>query len=270
MIRIAAVGDVHYDFRSAGKLARYFADLDKHADLLLLAGDLTQVGSIEEISVLADDLASCPVPVATVLGNHDYQSNQQDKIAEILTRGGVTVLERSSVSMKVGSCTVGIMGVKGFGGGFIGACGSDFGEMEMKNFIRFTKSQAESLRIGLSALETDYKVALLHYSPCEETLLGERKEIYPFLGSYLLAEAIDEGGADIVFHGHAHHGVEKGVTPGGVPVRNVALPVIRHAFNIYRLNKEGLQQNALPIMGQSSGQNKGSIINASETEAALL
>ena len=254
MIRIAAVGDVHYDHRSTGKLARYFSDLDKHADILLLAGDLTQIGSIEEISVLADDLASCPVPVATVLGNHDHQSNQQDRITEILTRAGVTVLDGSSVSYKIGSCSVGVMGVKGFGGGFVGACGSDFGEMEMKNFIRFTKSQADSLRKGLLTLQTDYKIALMHYSPCEETLFGERREIYPFLGSYLLAEAVDEGGADIVFHGHAHHGVEKGVTPGGIPVRNVALPVIRHAFNIYRLNKEGILQNAPPISAAISAE----------------
>jgi Icc-related predicted phosphoesterase len=112
----------------------------------------------------------------------------------------------------------------------------------MKNFIRFTKTQADLLKKGLLSLDADYKIALTHYSPCEETLLGEKKEIYPFLGSYLLAEAIDEGGADVAFHGHAHHGIERGWTPGGVPVRNVALPVIRHPFNIYTLNKEGLFQ----------------------------
>ncbi len=239
MIRIAAVGDIHYDRRSSGKLTKYMDGLEQTADLLLLAGDLTQVGSVEEMSVLADDLAECPVPVITVFGNHDYHSNIQEKLSEMLTRVGVTVLEGTAVSLDVQGQSVGVMGLKGFGGGFIGACGSDFGEQEMKNFIRFTKSQADALRNGLISLNTDYKIALTHYSPCEDTLLGEKKEIYPFLGSYLLAEAIDEGGADIAFHGHAHHGVEKGCTPGGVPVRNVAMPVIRHAFNIYTLNKEG-------------------------------
>ena len=240
MIRIAAVGDVHYDRRSAGRLAKYLAGLGDVADLLILAGDLTQVGTEEEMSVLADDLAEAPVPVYTVYGNHDYHSNQIEKLTQILSQAGVTVLEGASAQLTVGTQTVGIVGLKGFGGGFMGACGSDFGEPEMKSFIRFTKSQADLLRNGLLELKTDYKIAITHYAPCEETLLGEKKEIYPFLGSYLLAEAIDEGGADIAFHGHAHKGVEKGITPGGVPVRNVALPVIRHAFNIYSLNKDGL------------------------------
>ena len=245
MIRIAAVGDIHYDRRSSGRLDSFMASLKDSADLLLLAGDLTQIGIQEEIIALTEDLAQSPVPVITVFGNHDYHSDQQDRLAELLTRAGITVLEGSAVSLNVNSYTVGVMGLKGFGGGFIGACGSDFGEPEMKNFIRFTKAQADALRLGLQSLTTDYKIALTHYSPVEETLLGEKREIYPFLGSYLLAEAIDQGGADIAIHGHAHHGVEKGVTPGGVPVRNVALPVIRHAFNIYCLDKSaGLLQEA--------------------------
>ncbi len=247
MIRIAAVGDIHYDRRSSGRISKYLTGLEQHADMLLLAGDLTQIGTVEEISVLANDLAEAPVPVVTVYGNHDYQSNQQEQLTEILTRAGVNVLEGKSLTLQIGSQSVGIMGLKGFGGGFVGACGSDFGEPEMKAFIRFTKSQAELLRTGLLNLKTDYKIALTHYSPVEETLLGEKKEIYPFLGSYLLAEAIDEGGADIAFHGHAHHGLEKGLTPGGVPVRNVALPVIRHAFNIYSLNKDGLTHHPRPM-----------------------
>lgn len=79
------------------------------------------------------------------------------------------------------------------------------------------------------------RIALLHFSPVDDTLVGERLEIYPFLGSYLLAEAIDRVGADLVLHGHAHGGSEKGVTAGGVPVRNVAQPVIGHAYNLYCL-----------------------------------
>lgn len=244
MIRIAAVGDVHYNRASRGRMAKYMSALRGTADVLLIAGDLTQVGLPEEISALADDLAESPVPVFTVFGNHDYHSDQQDKLAEILTRAGVTVLEGTAVTLNLNSHSVGIMGLKGFGGGFIGACGTDFGESQMKDFIRFTKLQAEALRNGLQTLQTDYKIALTHYSPCAETLNGERREIYPFLGSYLLAEAIDQGGADIAFHGHAHHGVEKGTTPGGVPVRNVALPVIRHVFNVYCLNKDGLTQQS--------------------------
>jgi Icc-related predicted phosphoesterase len=242
MIRIAAVGDIHYDKGSSGRLTKYFSGLRDTADILLLAGDLTQLGTIEEITVLAEDLGECEIPIVAVLGNHDYHSDLGDKVSEILTEAGVTVLEGTAVTFRFGSSTVGIAGSKGFGGGFVGACGSDFGEKEMKAFIRFTKNRAEALKTALAGLETDYKIALTHYSPVAETLLGEKKEIYPFLGSYLLAEAIDRGGADIAFHGHAHHGVEKGLTPGGIPVRNVAFPVIRHAFNIYNLNKDGVIQ----------------------------
>ena len=254
MIRIAAVGDIHYDKHSGGRLTKYLAGLENHADMLLIAGDLTQIGTPEEISVLAEDLADVQVPIYTVLGNHDYQSGQIREITTILKKAGVNVLEGESAVINVQGSRVGIMGVKGFGGGFVGACGSDFGEPEMKAFIRFTKNQAEQLRSGLEKLQTDYKIALLHYSPIEETLLGEKKEIYPFLGSYLLAEAIDQGGADIAFHGHAHRGIEKGMTAGGVPVRNVALPVIRHAFNIYCLNKEGLTHSPRPMSAAAAAE----------------
>jgi Icc-related predicted phosphoesterase len=123
--------------------------------------------------------------------------------------------------------------MKGFGGGFFGACVTEFGEPETKAFAHFARLQSEILSQELSKLDTDYRFVVLHFSPIEATLLGEKREIYPFLGSYLLAEAIDCHGADAVFHGHAHMGSERGFTPGGIPVRNVAQPVIRHAYNIY-------------------------------------
>lgn len=238
MIRIAAVGDVHYDRKSHNRLGQHFYNISERADFLLLAGDLTQTGHPEEVQVLANDLQKCHIPVIAVLGNHDYHVNQVDAAIEILNSAGVTVLEGNSITLTINNQTVGIAGAKGFGGGFIGACGSDFGEPEMKAFMRHSRNQARHLENIVKALETDYKIVLTHYSPTAKTLLGEKKEIYPFLGCYYLAEAIDFGGADIAFHGHAHSGVEKGETPAGVPVRNVAQPVIRHAFNIYTLEKD--------------------------------
>jgi Icc-related predicted phosphoesterase len=237
MIRLAAAGDVHFDRRSRGRLSRNWNELEDMADLLLVAGDLTQVGHTEEARVLAQDLAECPVPVVAVLGNHDYNLDQQEEIIGCLRDARVHVLDRSSTVVRVDGLSVGVYGLKGFGGGFLGACCSDFGEPETKAFVRHTKSLAEDLRAGLSALATDYRIALLHYSPTADTLLGEKKEIYPFLGSYLLGEAIDAAGAHMAFHGHAHKGVEIGRTLGGVPVRNVAQPVIRHAFNMYCLHE---------------------------------
>lgn len=238
MIRMAAAGDVHFDRNSRGKLSKHWHELKDKADVFLLAGDLTQVGDVEEIRPLVEDLCECPVPVFAVLGNHDYHSDQENEIRAMLRDGAdVHVLDRGSVVMHINGCRLGIYGLKGFGGGFLGASCSDFGEREMKEFIRHTKTQAEELRRGLEQMEADFKVVLMHYSPSPDTLMGEKKEIYPFLGSYLLGEAIDAAGANVVFHGHAHKGVEVGLTPGGIPVRNVAQPVIRHAFNIYCMNE---------------------------------
>lgn len=253
MIRIAAAGDVHFDRKSHNRLAQHFSGLENKADIFLLAGDLTQTGHPEEMQVLAEDLRKCPVPIVSVLGNHDYHVEQVDKVVEILRGIGVIVLEQSSVVLNINGQRVGIAGSKGFGGGFVGACGSDFGESEMKAFMRHAKQVARELEKVIKEMEADYKIALLHYSPTAQTLSGEKKEIYPFLGCYYLAEAVDYGNADIAFHGHAHAGVEKGETPGKTPVRNVAQPVIRHAFNIYTIEKkisiqeEGLAADTDPV-----------------------
>jgi Icc-related predicted phosphoesterase len=133
----------------------------------------------------------------------------------------------------VGEQRLGIAGTKGFGGGFLGAMASEFGEPEMKAFVRHTKSLAHELSGALRSLDTDVRIAVTHYSPVEGTLEGERREIYPFLGSYLLAEAVDGCGVALMVHGHAHGGRERGVTPGGTPVRNVAQPVLGAAYKVY-------------------------------------
>ena len=237
MIRVAAVGDVHYGKNSQDRLRFHLEQLKDAADLLLVAGDLTQSGRLDEAKVLAHDLRFSAVPVVVVLGNHDYHHNEQEEILQILGDAGVMALEGRSVVLEINGQSVGVMGIKGFGGGFVGACISEFGEPEMKAFAHQSKKQAQILRHGLEALNVDYKFALTHYSPVESTLLGEKKEIYPFLGSYLLAEAIDASPVTAAFHGHAHWGVEKGETPRGVPVRNVAQNVIRNAYKIYHFSQ---------------------------------
>jgi Icc-related predicted phosphoesterase len=238
VIRVAAVGDVHYDRTSRNRLRSQFLHLSARADILLVAGDLTQSGTREEAEAVVADLSDLPVPVVAVLGNHDYHQRQEDLIRQLMSSHGIHALEGNSVTFRIGGASVGIVGLKGFGGGFFGACVTEFGEPETKAFARHARVQADILSRELMLLRTDYRFALLHFSPIEGTLLGERKEIYPFLGSYLLAEAIDEAGADGAFHGHAHFGTEKGATPGGVPVRNVAQPVIRHAYNVYCFQRQ--------------------------------
>jgi Icc-related predicted phosphoesterase len=234
-MRVAAVGDVHMGLDSRGTLRPAFLELPGCADVLLLAGDLTRLGTEAELDALLAELDGVAIPCIAVLGNHDYESDLASSLVKLLEDAGVRVLEGSSEVIDVDGVTLGIAGTKGFGGGFAGAYGSDFGEPEMKAFIRHTKHLADGLYEALADLRTDVRVALLHFAPIKDTLGAERHEIYPFLGSYLLGESIDRAGADLVIHGHAHHGVEQGVTPGGIPVRNVALPVIKQAYKLYSL-----------------------------------
>jgi Icc-related predicted phosphoesterase len=237
LIRIATIADVHFSQTTDGLLRPYWSSLHECADLFLIGGDLTTHGGADQVAALARELSYVRVPIVAVLGNHDYHSNQDKEVRKILEAAGVIVLEGTNTTFTIGAESIGIAGTSGFGGGFAGACGSSFGEPEMKAFIGHTERLANSLEAALSDLKTDFRVALLHYSPVKDTITGERLEIYPFLGSYLFAEAVDRTGADLIIHGHAHHGQEKGITAGGVPVRNVALPVLRRAYAIYNLEK---------------------------------
>lgn len=245
MIRIAAVGDIHLGAESAGTFRPRLEHLAEHADLFLLAGDLTRRGTEEEARTVAAELADLPVPAFAVLGNHDYESDAQISMATRLGDAGVRVLEGDAETCRVGGCTVGIAGAKGFGGGFPGRCGSAFGEPEMKAFMRHSEDTARRLATALRAVSrADLTIALMHYSPVEATLEGEHCEIYPFMGCYLLAEAVDAAGADLVIHGHAHGGSPRGVTPGGTPVRNVALPVIRRSYQVFCLDEHRVDEVA--------------------------
>lgn len=237
MIRVAAVGDVHLGGDACGHLRPALRELPQVADVLLLAGDLTRHGTAEEAECVVSEFRDLGVPVVAVLGNHDYHSDQQEEITKLLTGAGITVLEGDSTVLTVGTERLGVAGVKGFGLGFAGRSCSDFGEPESKAFAGHGKRVAARLGAALDGLAdaADRVVALTHYSPVAETLAGEPPEIYPFLGNYLLAEAIDGARVDLAVHGHAHAGTEKGVTAGGTRVRNVAQPVLRRAYAVYDL-----------------------------------
>jgi Icc-related predicted phosphoesterase len=235
MIRIAAVGDVHMDKDVLGRYRPALEQLPDAADVLLVAGDLTRHGTVEEARCMASEFGALAVPVVVVLGNHDHQSDQAPQVTDVLRDAGMIVLEGEGTVLELHGRRLGIAGAKGFGGGFAGACASSFGEQEMKDFVGTTEAIAEKLTAALQGLDCDALVALTHYSPVPETLVGEPLEIYPFLGSYLLGQAIDSAPTALALHGHAHHGTERGRTPGGVPVRNVAHPVIKQAYNVYQL-----------------------------------
>lgn len=238
MIRIAAVGDIHMGHDSQGVLRPAFETLPGCADVLLLAGDLTRHGTPDEARVVAREITDLGVPVVAVLGNHDHHDDRPQEVTAILRDAGARVLEGQSTVVTADGSRIGVAGTKGFGGGFVGRSAGEFGEPLMKEFVRYSRRCADGLRTALEELagaDCDVRVALTHFSPVPETLAGEPLEIYPFLGSYLLAEAIDTAGADLAVHGHAHAGTEHGMTSGGVRVRNVAQPVIGRAFHVYHV-----------------------------------
>jgi Icc-related predicted phosphoesterase len=238
VIRVAAAGDMHFAADSVGRLRPHLEAEREPVDLLLLAGDLTRRGDPKEAKVLADELRGLPFPVVAVLGNHDYHFDVENEVAEILRAAGLIVLEGDCTVVEIDGVSVGVAGVKGFGGGFAGACATDFGEPEMKSFVGATRRSAEELEAALRQLDTQLRVALLHYSPVEGTLVGEPPPLLPFLGSYLLAGAVDRAGADLVLHGHAHYGAAEAVTPGGVRVLNVAQAVIHRPFLTLELDPD--------------------------------
>jgi Icc-related predicted phosphoesterase len=235
--RIAAVGDVHFGVDAAGTFGERYARVGDDAAVLLLAGDLTRRGTRAEAEGLAEELTRVEVPLVVVLGNHDLESGAEDHLRGRLEAIGATVLEGTATTLELDGCRVGVAGTIGFGGGFAGATCADFGEQENKAFVARSRRLAGSLRTALETLDADVRIALTHYSPVRDTLHGEPPEIFPFLGSYLLADAVDRGGADLALHGHAHHGCERGRTSAGVPVRNVAQPVLGEPYRIFDLTR---------------------------------
>jgi len=235
VIRVAAVGDLHVDAGNADAWREALAPCAADADLLLLAGDLTQAGSDVETKALVSVLTGIPIEIVAVLGNHDYEHDRVSSLVARLRDAGVRVLEGEAWELRTNGAQLGIVGVKGFCGGFEGASASEFGEPEMKSFMAATRGAAGRLKHALLGLRSDFRVVLTHYAPIPGTLEGEVPGLHPFLGSQLLGDAIDEVGADLVLHGHAHRGRERGRTARGIPVRNVAYPVIRRSYRVYAL-----------------------------------
>jgi Icc-related predicted phosphoesterase len=239
-VRFAAVGDIHVTKDAAGTLRSFFAQATAAADVLLLCGDLTDYGTAEEAQVLADELSAVKVPVVAVLGNHDYESGTPEAVLETLKRAGVRVLDGEAIEIE----GVGIAGAKGFAGGFGRGSLGAWGEPAIKAFVAECQHEVMKLEAALAKLRTPRRIALLHYSPIAGTVEGEPKDIFPFLGSSRLEEPLLRYPVDAVFHGHAHRGTLEGRTINGVPVFNVAKPLLARSrpgeppFRLYELPRE--------------------------------
>lgn len=225
VVRVAAVGDLHYDGSKSGSLLEIFGAANQEADVLVLCGDLTTHGRAEQMSGFVEELAVVEIPIVAVLGNHDLESGEGEECLAALRLRNVHVLDGDSVVID----EVGFVGTKGFCGGFGRGALAPFGEPEIKQFVQVSLDEAIKLENGLRGLTTAVRVVVLHYSPILETVLGEPEPIFPFLGSSRLLQPIETIGADVIFHGHAHHGSLEATTPAGIPVYNVAHPLLREA-----------------------------------------
>jgi len=235
-MRIAATADLHYSARASGILKEQLTRVRDEADVLVIAGDLTNFGQPEEMELLLNILVRLRIPVITVLGNHDYESGKESDLVRMMTSEGIKVLDGTGYERD----GVGFAGTKGFIGGFGRGVLTAFGEPEIKTFVKASVDEALKLERAMSQLRTSKRIVVLHYSPVVATVQGEAMEIYPYMGSSRLAEVVDRHGADLVVHGHAHHGSLHGKTTAGVPVHNVAItllqaqepPAVYHVFDV--------------------------------------
>ena len=230
-VRVAAIADVHFDGSRSGSMRELFAEVHRTADVLALCGDLTTHGRPEQMKGFVDELAGVEVPIVAVLGNHDCETGAEKECTDILCDAGVHVLDGTHIVID----GVGFAGTKGFAGGFGRGALGPFGERLIKDFVNAAVDEALKIEKALHQLDTDTKIVLLHYAPIEDTVRGEPEVIYPFLGSSRLLQPLDTLGAAVVFHGHAHHGALEGQTPGGIPVFNVAMPLLAAAGMSFRI-----------------------------------
>lgn len=225
-MRVAALADIHYGKATAGTLGPLLKQIADSADVLLLGGDLTNLGVPEEVQPLAKELSVLKMPIVAVLGNHEFESGRQTEVQHILTDSGVTVLDGDIIEID----GIGIAGAKGFAGGFEQRQLAPWGEPVIKQFVQEAVSEALKLEGALAKLRTRHRIALLHYAPIRATCDGEPPEIMPFLGCSRLEEPLNRYAVTAVFHGHAHRGTFEGRTKGGVPVYNVAMPLLGRKF----------------------------------------
>jgi Icc-related predicted phosphoesterase len=235
-IRIAAAGDVHYGRDGdRERAAAAFAGLAGRVDVVLLAGDLTTHGEPEQAAILGDAVRDIGVPVLTVLGNHDWHSNRAAEVAAALQEAGVVVLDRSHHVLEICGAEVGVVGTKGFVGGFAGSHIPDFGEPLLRRVYAEGMEEVAALDQGLRAIALcPFRIVLLHYAPTTQTLEGERRDIWSFLGTDRLAAPILEHNPDLVLHGHAHAGTFEGRV-GEVPIYNVSVPVMGEDFWVFEM-----------------------------------
>jgi uncharacterized protein len=222
-MRVAATADLHFNLAVWENMRSQIERVRDEADVLIIAGDLTNYGKTSEMEPLLNLLVRLRIPIIAVLGNHDYESGQEQELMKMMAAEGIKILDGTGYERD----GVGFAGTKGFIGGFGRGALTAFGEREVKAIVQAAIDESLKLERALSQLRAEKRVVVLHYAPVAATVLGEAPEIFPYLGTSRLAEVVDRHGANLVVHGHAHHGQDEGKTTGGIPVYNVALGLLQ-------------------------------------------
>jgi len=221
-MRIASTADIHFSPQSYDHIREPLSHVRDEADVLIIAGDLTNYGKPEEMESLLNGLVRLRIPIVAVLGNHDYESGHQDDLIRMMTAEGIKVLDGTGYERD----GVGFAGTKGFLGGFGRGVLTSFGEPQIKVFVQAALDETMKLERALMQLRSEKRVVVLHYAPVVDTVRGEPEQIFPYLGSSRFSEVVDRHGAKFIVHGHAHHGALEGRTTAGIPVHNVSLSLL--------------------------------------------
>jgi Icc-related predicted phosphoesterase len=270
VVRLAALSDLHYSKTSQGNLQPLFEQIAESADVLVLCGDLTDYGLAEEARVLARDLAPVKIPMVGVLGNHDFEADQQQEIVRVLTDVGVHMLDGDTWEFR----GVGFAGIRGFCGGFGRGALGPWGEKIIKDFVHEAVQEALKLEAALARLSTDHRIVLMHYAPIRATVEGESPEIYPFLGSSRFEDPLSRFEVTAVFHGHAHKGSPEGQTQSGIPVFNVAHAVLkasypdRPPFRLFEIHTASAEDQSVTPIGDRRQWGRRSTDRAPERQSA--
>lgn len=249
-VRVAAIGDLHLHDSVPPEIVTALHSLNDRADLLVIAGDITENGRVPEGELARELFDGITIPKVAVLGNHDRRGARRIALRKTFEAAGIQLLDGDATTIDLpDGRRVGIAGVGGYGGGFWPEETPDVPGARISKAVGVrARRESARLRHALDAIahkDLDIRLVVMHYAPTTSTLGEEPVIKYWMLGNSLLGRVIDEHAVDLVIHGHAHLGNEVGKTPGGTPVRNVATHVTGGPV-LYNVSP-GKQIESLPL-----------------------
>lgn len=249
--RIVATGDFHLRTDSISLSRGDLLEAAFDTDLLLLTGDLTDNGHLPEVEALADMVSGIEIPICAVLGNHDRRTLRRREFRRVLSAAGIDLLDGdSTVFTSKEGLRIGVAGIGGYGGGFWPEEAPDLISARLSQAVAVrARREAARLEAALESLERqkpDLTIVNMHYAPTITTLGNEPIVKHWMLGNSILGRVVDGYRVALVVHGHAHLGNYLGFTPGGTPVRNVALPVVQRPVT-FDIHADGTVQDLTQV-----------------------